>query len=178
MVAGNLFRVFGDRNEIDDLVQEVFVIAFRGMERFRGEAKLSTWLYRICVNVALGKLRSRKRRPLPLPESAIPEQRSDGAPELADRALERRDDVARVYRALDQLSPKKRLVMVLHEIEGLELKEIATIVSVPVVTVRTRLHYARKDFYAIVAAADSADSADSAESAESADSAGADKGRA
>src|SRR5258708_2991181 len=66
MVAANLFRVMGDRGELDDLVQEVFVIAFRGMARFRGDSKLSTWLYRICVNVALGKLRTRARRPPPL----------------------------------------------------------------------------------------------------------------
>jgi RNA polymerase sigma-70 factor (ECF subfamily) len=58
-VAGNLFRVLGDRTDLDDLVQEVFVIAFRGLERFRGDARLSTWLYRICVNVALGLIRTR-----------------------------------------------------------------------------------------------------------------------
>src|SRR3954463_5005829 len=62
-VAGNLYRVLGDRTDLDDLVQEVFVIAFRGLDRFRGDARLSTWLYRICVNVALGKIRTRKRRP-------------------------------------------------------------------------------------------------------------------
>src|SRR5947208_10946590 len=62
-VAGNLFRVIGDRNDLDDLVQEVFVIAFRGLDKFRGDARLSTWLYRICVNVALGRIRTRKRRP-------------------------------------------------------------------------------------------------------------------
>src|SRR5690349_4686109 len=62
-VAGNLFRVLGDRTDLEDLVQEVFVIAFRGLDRFRGDARLSTWLYRICVNVALGRIRTRKRRP-------------------------------------------------------------------------------------------------------------------
>src|SRR5687768_15554925 len=51
-VAANLYRVLNDRTDLDDLVQEVFVIAFRGLDRFRGEARLSTWLYRICVNVA------------------------------------------------------------------------------------------------------------------------------
>src|SRR4029077_13883043 len=63
-VAGNLIRVIGDRNDLDDLVQEVFVIAFRGLDKFRGDARLSTWLYRICVNVALGRIRTRKRRPM------------------------------------------------------------------------------------------------------------------
>src|ERR1043165_6370979 len=63
-VAGNLYRVLGDRTDLDDLVQEVFVIAFRGLDRFRGDARLSRWLYRICVNVALGRIRTRKRRPV------------------------------------------------------------------------------------------------------------------
>src|SRR5437867_449205 len=62
-IANNLYRVLGDRSDLDDLVQEVFVIAFRGLERFRGDARLSTWIYRICVNVALGRIRTRKRRP-------------------------------------------------------------------------------------------------------------------
>ena len=62
-VAGNLYRVLCDRTDLEDLVQEVFVIAFRGLSRFRGDARLSTWLYRICVNVALGRIRTRRRRP-------------------------------------------------------------------------------------------------------------------
>jgi RNA polymerase sigma-70 factor (ECF subfamily) len=59
--------------------------------------------------------------------------------------------MAAVYRILDTLAPKKRVVFVLHEIEGREPKEIAEIVGAPVLTVRTRLHYARKEFYALAA---------------------------
>jgi RNA polymerase sigma-70 factor (ECF subfamily) len=148
-VAANLYRVLGDRTELDDLVQEVFVIAFRGMERFRGEAKLSTWLYRIAVNVALGRLRARARRPPPVPvEPTAEEAAVEGTPETL---LAQREDVARVYRVLARLAPKKRIVLVLHEIQGLDIKEIAEIVAAPLVTVRTRLHYARKEFYRLIA---------------------------
>ncbi len=150
-VAANLFRVLGDRHEIEDLVQEVFVIAFRGLASFRHEARLGTWLYRVCVNVALGRIRSRTRRPPPLSVSDL-ESAAHGAaladrPESPERALERRDDVARVYRALDRLAPKKRMVLYLHEIEGRDLKEIAYLVDANAVTVRTRLFYARREFY-------------------------------
>ena len=154
-VAGNLYRVIGDRSDLDDLVQEVFVIAFRGLERFRGDARLSTWLYRICVNVALGRIRTRKRRPAAIGladlDSAATDPSLTERPETPAQSLQRRQDQERVYRALEILAPKKRIVLYLHEIEGLDLKEIAYLVDSNPVTVRTRLFYARKEFYKVLA---------------------------
>ena len=154
-VAGNLYRVIGDRGDLDDLVQEVFVIAFRGLERFRGDARLSTWLYRICVNVALGRIRTRKRRPAAIGmadlDSAAVDPSLTERPETPEKSLERRQDRERVYRALEVLAPKKRVVLYLHEIEGMDLKEIAYLVDSNPVTVRTRLFYARKEFYKVLA---------------------------
>jgi len=154
-VAGNLYRVLGDRMDLDDLIQEVFVIAFRGLERFRGDARLSTWLYRICVNVALGRIRSRKRRPPPIGVADLDATNADPSlaerPETPAQSLERRQDRETVYRALEVLAPKKRIVLYLHEIEGLDLKEIAYLVDSNPVTVRTRLFYARREFYKILA---------------------------
>jgi RNA polymerase sigma-70 factor (ECF subfamily) len=156
VVAGNLFRVLGDRGELDDLVQEVFIIAFRGLATFRHEARLGTWLYRICVNVALGRIRTRARRPVSAVVADL-EHAAHGAalaerPEAPDRAIERRQTHDRIYRALDQLAPKKRIVLYLHEIEGRDLKEIAYLVDSNAVTVRTRLFYARRELYRILAA--------------------------
>ena len=157
-VAANLYRVLGDRTDLDDLVQEVFVIAFRGLERCRGDARLSTWLYRICVNVALGRIRSKKRRPPPLGlrdlDTAALDPSLTERPETPERSLERQRDQARVYQALEQLAPKKRLVLYLHEIEGRDLKEIAYLVDSNPVTVRTRLFYARREFYRVIAGQD------------------------
>jgi RNA polymerase sigma-70 factor, ECF subfamily len=155
-VAGNLYRVLGDRSDLDDLVQEVFVIAFRGLDRFRGDARLSTWLYRICVNVALGRIRTRKRRPAAIGVADLDQTTGlDPSlierPETPERSLERRRDQQRVYEVLEQLAPKKRVVLYLHEIEGLDLKEIAYLVDSNPVTVRTRLFYARREFYKILA---------------------------
>jgi len=153
-VAGNLYRVLGDRSDLEDLVQEVFVIAFRGLERFRGDARLSTWLYRICVNVALGRIRTRKRRPAAIGVADLDSANADPSlterPETPERSLERRRDQARVYAVLEQLAPKKRIVLYLHEIEGLDLKEIAYLVDSNPVTVRTRLFYARREFYKLL----------------------------
>jgi RNA polymerase sigma-70 factor (ECF subfamily) len=157
-VAGNLYRVLGDRTDLEDLVQEVFVIAFRGLDKFRGDARLSTWLYRICVNVALGRIRTRRRRPNAIGVNDLDVASADPSlterPETPEKSLERRRDRERVYHALEQLAPKKRVVLYLHEIEGLDLKEIAYLVDSNPVTVRTRLFYARREFYRVLAGED------------------------
>jgi RNA polymerase sigma-70 factor, ECF subfamily len=157
-VAGNLYRVLGDRTDLEDLVQEVFVIAFRGLDKFRGDARLSTWLYRICVNVALGRIRTRRRRPNAIGVNDLDSASADPSlterPETPEKSLERQRDRERVYQALERLAPKKRVVLYLHEIEGLDLKEIAYLVDSNPVTVRTRLFYARREFYRVIAGED------------------------
>jgi RNA polymerase sigma-70 factor, ECF subfamily len=151
-VVRNLHRVLGPgRGDLEDVLQDVFIEVFRSIGRFRGDSKLSTWLYRVCVNVALQRLRKRKRLS-EVPHDSIgenvPESTNNHTPE-GDLDAQRR--LKAVYTILDRLSPKKRVVFILHEIEGREPKEIADIVGAPVLTVRTRLHYARKEFYAFVA---------------------------
>jgi RNA polymerase sigma-70 factor, ECF subfamily len=144
-VARNLHRMLGPgRGDLEDVLQEVFIEVFRSIGRFRGDAKITTWLYRVCVNVALQRLRKRKRR-AEVSSDDVGERSTDETPE---RELDNRRRLDAVYRILDELSPKKRVVFILHEIEGREHKEIAGIVGAPVLTVRTRLHYARKEFYA------------------------------
>jgi RNA polymerase sigma-70 factor (ECF subfamily) len=150
-VTRNLHRVLGPTRrsaDLEDVLQDVFIEAFRSIGRFRGEAKLSTWLYRVCINVALQRLRKGKRLGEVSSES-LAEAATDETPE---RDLDARRRLDAVYRLLDRLSPKKRVVFILHEIEGREPKEIASLVGAPVLTVRTRLHYARKEFYAHAAA--------------------------
>jgi RNA polymerase sigma-70 factor, ECF subfamily len=147
-VARNLHRMLGPgRIDLEDVLQEVFIEVFRSISRFRGDAKVSTWLYRVCVNVALQRLRKRKRRAEVSAEISVVETPEDGG-ETPERSLDNRRRLDAVYGILDELSPKKRIVFILHEIEGREPKEIAGIVGAPVLTVRTRLHYARKEFYA------------------------------
>jgi RNA polymerase sigma-70 factor (ECF subfamily) len=106
------------------------------------------------VNVAFGRMRSRGRRPPPIAvadlEQASNQSSATDRPESPERALERREDQARVYAALEQLPPKKRIVLYLHEIEGRDLTEIAYLVDSNPVTVRTRLFYARREFYKIL----------------------------
>src|SRR6478672_6948983 len=116
-VVRNLHRVLGPgRGDVEDVLQDVFIEAFRSIGRFRGDAKLSTWLYRVCVNVALQRLRKKKRQ-AEVDEDRGPEPSSEQTPE---RGLDARRRLQAVYRILDELSPKKRIVFILHEIEGRE----------------------------------------------------------
>jgi RNA polymerase sigma-70 factor, ECF subfamily len=142
-------RMLGRPSDLDDIVQEVFLQVHRSIRDFRHGARFSTWLYRVTVNVVLMHRRSAKSRPVfsEAPESvAAVEQRAG-----ADEQLERRRRVQAFHRLLDRLSEKKRVVFVLHELEGLAPGEIAKIVGSPVLTVRTRLFYARRELLALMA---------------------------
>jgi RNA polymerase sigma-70 factor (ECF subfamily) len=141
-------RMLGRSTDLEDIVQEVFLQVHRSIRDFRYGARFSTWLYRVTVNVVLMHRRSAKSRPV---FSEAPEHLTavDQRPR-ADEQLERRRRVHAFHRLLDRLSEKKRVVFVLHELEGLAPGEIAKIVGSPVLTVRTRLFYARRELLALL----------------------------
>ncbi len=127
---------------MEDACQEVFLLMFRYLPSFRGEADIKTWLYRLCATEAgsvrrrwrmLSALRSLLRRSRP----TTPATSQEFDPQLARQ---------RVDAALATLSSAERTVFVLFEMEGLSGEEIAHIVQCPVATVWRRLHYARQRF--------------------------------
>ncbi len=145
-VVARMITGEADREEI---VQDVFVQVFRSIDSFKGTSKLSTWVHRIALNVVLQHIRRKKSRVKLQFREVLPESRPDGddrhrGPEGALMADDRKNAVRR---ALDALSPKKRAALVLHDFEGMAAKEIGRIVGAPTLTVRTRLFYARKEFY-------------------------------
>jgi RNA polymerase sigma-70 factor (ECF subfamily) len=142
-VARLVFRMTGARADLEDLVQEVFLQVHRSIGDFRGDARFSTWLYRLTVNVVLMHRRASKSRPqLVAEDAAVPPWDPRVLP---DEQVARRRRAEAFYRILERLSEKKRTVFVLHEIEGLSPTEIGKIVGAPVLTVRTRLFYARRE---------------------------------
>jgi RNA polymerase sigma-70 factor (ECF subfamily) len=151
-VARTVQRVMGPSPDGDDVVQDVFVHVFRSLRSFRGDSKFSTWLFRLTVNVTRMHLRRGRSRPR-IADVDVPETLGDDdAPQvLPDRAYESEERLRALYRVLDALGEKKRTVLVLHDLEGMASKEIAEIVDAPVLTVRTRLFYARKELYAAIA---------------------------
>ncbi len=141
-VARLIFRMVGPGADLEDLIQDVFVQVFRSIGDFRGESRFSTWLHRLTVNVVLMHRRAARVRPA-LFEELSPEL--EGAAVLPDEDAIRRERLRMFYDVLNRLTEKKRTVFVLHEIEGIELTEIAKIIDAPLLTVRTRLFYARRD---------------------------------
>lgn len=146
-------RLLRDPAEVEDAVQQAFLEAWRSLYRFEGRSRFSTWITRIAIHTCLG-FRRRLRR-LFLGDDVAPgrEERhgqwtqspmrpDEGASERArKRAL---DDV------LQQLSPKKRVVFVLADLEGMTAPEISRVLDIPDATVRTRLFHARKDLARLV----------------------------
>lgn len=143
-IARLVFRMTGRSNEVEDTVQEVFLQAYRSLGDFRGQSKFSTWLHRVAVNVILMARRAHHKRPnvldTPLELERSPDQRL-----LPDEDASRLRRVAAFRSLLEKIPEKKRIVYILHDIEGMPPTEIATIVDAPVLTVRTRLFYARRE---------------------------------
>lgn len=142
-VARLVFRMAGPKAEVEDVVQDVFLQVHRSLGDFRGQAKFTTWLYRVTVNVVLMARRSARARPVFAGE-AVEDQEPDPTM-LPDEQVARHARIEALRRLLDRLPEKKRTVFILHEIEGQSPAEIAEIVDAPVLTVRTRLFYARRE---------------------------------
>ncbi|WP_434722270.1 RNA polymerase sigma factor [Mesorhizobium sp. RIZ17] len=133
--------------EAEDIVQEAYMRAFANLGAFRGEASLSTWLSRIVINEALGRLRKRKRV-VAMPENPEAEiirfPLSDwNTGDDPERTMAQRQILALVERATDSLPDVYRTVFVARVIEGLSIEETADLLGVRAETVKTRLHRAR-----------------------------------
>jgi RNA polymerase sigma-70 factor (ECF subfamily) len=146
-------RMTQNPDDVDDIVQELFVRAWKGLPRFRGDAQFSTWLYRIAVNTAI-KHRARRKTENAVSLSAeditggvdglsaVSELRSCGDDPAA--VAQRREQEKRIREAVSALPEKQRAVVVLHYFEGHSCDEISRIVGCSVGTVWSRLHYACK----------------------------------
>ncbi len=137
-IRATLFQLCG-ADGLDDLVQEVFLRAWKGLPRFRQSAQFSTWLYRIAWNVATDNRRAQGKARTHFQQwsGVLAAARTEG-PELTQLHYE---DV--VQRGLQALSLEHRAVLVLHDLEDVPQADIAAILAIPVGTVKSRLHHAR-----------------------------------
>jgi len=141
-VFGVALRMLRNRSEAEEIAQEVFLRVHRAVEDFRGEAKLSTWLYAITSRLCLNRLASGERRMAREGEESLERLRADADPAAH---AERGELEAALQRAITELPEERRVVVVLRDFEGLSYEEIAAALDLPLGTVRSRLHRARTD---------------------------------
>jgi RNA polymerase sigma-70 factor (ECF subfamily) len=152
-------RLLSSEEDARDAVQEAFLNAFRNIDRFEGQALLSTWLHRIVVNVSLMKLRSRKRKPEESLDHLLPAFRDDGhfaerfdsGSEPADQRLAREQEQAAVRAAIDELPDHYRTILLLRDIEGISTQEVADQLGITPNAVKLRLHRARQALRTLLA---------------------------
>jgi RNA polymerase sigma-70 factor (ECF subfamily) len=133
-------RLVGDRQEAEDVAQDAYFRAYRGLEGFRGDAQFETWLYRIVANAAMSNIRRRRRFGEILSDPPVDRRDEDGAAEVSERTMDR-DALAR---ALGSLPMSLRSVVILKDVYGLSCREIGDELGVSEGAVKVRLHRARR----------------------------------
>ena len=135
----------GSRRDLDDLTQTALERIYRSKDRFEGRAEFATYTYRVCARVAMNHWRWYKRwlRRFERATDETPEREAAGAD--AVEAVIERERLAQLERALDRMTPIKRAVLTLCELEELPASRVAEILTCPEATVRSRLHQARID---------------------------------
>ena len=141
-------RMAGNQADAEDVLQEIFLAAHRKLDSFRGESALGTWLYRLAMNLCLDRLRSRAAKADQMTRGLDEEPflADPGSRRLADRAVARLD----LERALAQLPPGCRMAFVLHDVEGLEHREVAEALGIAEGTSKSQVHKARLRLRAIL----------------------------
>ncbi len=152
--------MLGDGGDADDAVQETFMRAWRAIARFDGRSQLSTWLYRVCVNVCLNHIRKRKRHDAAdLADPRVPEPKADPTQGNTDprRALEARQLQGRLADAVDGLSESLRTTVIMVLVDGMPQKEVAEILGCSEGTIAWRIHEARRRLRLALAEAEDAE---------------------
>ena len=135
------YRVLGREEDARDVCQETFLRAFRALKGFKGQAKFSSWLYRIALNLCRDWIRRERRTAMVTPLDADTEPASlNGPVETAEELMVRRDLGRVIIRAMMVLSEEQRTTIVLKEYHGLTFQEIADLQGCPLSTVKTRLY--------------------------------------
>ena len=147
-VFARLTRLVGPGPDREDVLQAVFLELHRSLPRFRGDASLSTFLYRITIHVAGNHLRSRRRRPVDFIDAEL-DQLIDGEPTPEERAR-RREELGQIFALLERIKPDKRIAFVLVAVEGLSLADAADLVGAQPETVKQRVLHARRELVAML----------------------------
>ena len=136
-------RLAGPTMDIEDLVHDVFVVALQRAHTFRGDSNLRTWLFRTTHHLVRSRMRFRFLRGLLFRRREDEMVASLPTPTTPLEEVERREEHARLYRALDRLPDRYRTAIILYDVDGLGSDEVAEMTGVNIGTVRVRLHRGR-----------------------------------
>jgi len=151
-----IFRIIGDRDRAEDLLQDTFIRVYRNIHRFDQSRKFSTWLYTIATNLAKNELRNAGRSPLMYFQNFFFRKDEPQMFEAADKAGRPDDELYQkqlgeiVSKAVDKMPNRHRLVFTLRETQGKSYEEIAEILGCNIGTVKSRLNRARAKFAQII----------------------------
>ncbi len=152
MVVGTCFGILHNIDDAEDVAQEVFIEVFRSVKKFRGDSKLTTWLYRIAVNRSLNFIRDNKRyrRSRPVDDLAgegkdISQRFISAETENPEYSLENRQRAVILHNAVDALPKNQRIVFVLSKYEDLSNREIAEVMNLSVSSVESLMYRAKKN---------------------------------
>ena len=154
-VFNTAIGIVQNAEDAEDVAQEVFIQVFRSVQNFKAESKLSTWIYRITTTRALDLLRSRKSKKRfgiiqrlfgegNEPEMEIPDFNHPGV------ALDRKENAARLFKAIGQLPENQKIVFTLHKLEGLSYQEVSEVMGTSVAAVESLLHRAKQNLKKIL----------------------------
>jgi RNA polymerase sigma-70 factor (ECF subfamily) len=148
-----VYRLVDNAEDALDVVQDAFLSAYQALDSFKGDSLFFTWLYRIAVNTAIS-LRRKHRVVVSMDggreDGAVVEPVDTSEFSRPGQALEQAEQEQRIQKALNQLSPEHRAVLVLKDMEGQKYETMAEILGVPVGTIRSRLHRARLELREIL----------------------------
>ena len=144
-IFATLLGMLGNRHDAEDVTQETFLTAFRKLDQFERRSSFYTWLHRIAFNAAIDLQRRKKRTKSRFVSGEGIENAEPGDPQAASPAsiVMAKETVTQVQSALGRLDSERRNIIVLRDLQGLDYVEIASLLDIPVGTVRSRLHRAR-----------------------------------
>lgn len=149
------YRIMGNEEDAKDMTQEALIKVYRKLDSFRMDAQFSTWLYRIVMNTCKDELRKKKMKVISIDQSI---ETDDGKMHMdledeglhPDELLVQKETQSEVHAALQEVSEKNRVVVVLRDIKGFSYQEISDIIDVPVGTIKSRISRGRNELKTVL----------------------------
>lgn len=145
-----VLSIIQDTQDIEDIVQEVFMAVYQNIDKFRGDAKLSTWMYRIAVTKSLEAIRKQKRNPMSALSDTMENLSANGF-NHPGVLVENREKAALLFQALKRLPETQKTAFVLHKTEGLSYMEIAQVMKLSLPAVESLIYRARQGLQKLLA---------------------------